>query len=217
MSGLKESRSRQEELQGITASTLNLIPIGENEFEIKVNDWENYAKEAALIKNKLAEINYLPINLKENLNNFYSKQAQNKAAGAKYLQILIDGQRYVDLMNESTKKSKGQIETVLDSLNKFQNDLNQNNSSLEPEIDSYIVKIMAEQANFKNYLVNEHDKMNYDSPAVEIKTTTLNDAVEDFKKVLIASLNEWVDLQNKIQDQILQMDQIIWTNPFVKY
>ena len=214
---VQKIKEQAKELQGITSSTLNLNPIRENEFEIKVNDWENYAKEASSIKNKLTEIKYLPIGLKGDLNNFYSEQVQNKAAEAKYLQILIDGQRHVDLMNESTKKSKGQIESVLGDLNKFQNDLNQNNSSLEPEFDFFIVKIMTEQTNFKNYLVEEHDKMNYESQAVEIKTTSLNTAVENFKKALTVSLNDWVDLQNKIQNQILQMNQTVWVNPFVKY
>ena len=210
-------KEQAKELQSITASTLNLNPIGRNEFEIKVDDWENYAKEAPSTKNKLTEVKYLSDGLKKDLDNFYSEQAQNKTAEAKYLQILIDGQRRVDLMNESTKKSKGQIESVLGDLSKFQNDLDQNNSSLDPKFDSHIIKIMAEQIAFKNYLLIKHDEMNYESPAVEIKTTTLNNTVEDFKKVLIVSLNDWVDLQNKIQDQILQMSQIGWVNPFVKY
>lgn len=210
-------KEQAKEIENFTALTPDFNPIREDEFEIKVNDWENYAREALFIKNKLTEINYLSINLKENLNNFYSEQAQSKADEAKYLQILIDGQRYVDLMNESTKKSKGQIESVLSDLSKFQNDLNQRSSLLEPEFDSYIVKIMAEQTNFKNYIVKEYNKMNYESPAVEIKTTSFNNAVEDFKKAIIKSLNDWIKLQNEIKIQVLQMGQIIWANPFVKY
>lgn len=209
-------KQEAKKLQDITYSTLNLNPIAESQFELNISEWEKYAQGAPSVKNEIGGINYLSVSLKENLNNFYSDQAQNRVKEVKYLQFLIDGQRYVGLTEDLSKKSKGQIESVLDELDKMQNNLNQNNLSLGPEFSSYIDKIETEQINFKNYLLEEHDKMNYESPAVEIKTTTLNNAVENLKKAIIKSLNNWIGLQDEIKNQILEMGKINWVNPFIK-
>lgn len=205
------------ELQSVTASTLNLAPVREGDFEINTDSWGKYAQAVQSIKDKIIVMNYLPPDLRESLDKFYSEQSQIEVNEAKYLQYLLDGYRHLGLMNETSQESKGQIESILGELSKLQSNLNQTNLQLGPEFDFYTAKMKTDEADFKKYLTQKYEAMSYQSPSVEIKTSPLNKTVEDFRKVLTVSLNDWVDLQNKIQNQILQMSQTSWVNPFAKY
>ncbi len=211
----REIKMQAEQIEKITARTLNLTSVRENEFEIPVKDWENAGEKAEFIKTELDKFDRIQETLKEDFRKFYSEQALKRFKEAEFLQFLIDGQRKIDLQDEISEKSKGQIETVLADTGKFKNNFNQYKLFFaDSDFDPYLLKLQTEEMNFENYLKGLYGKITYDSKKVTVKTASFNGAFKELKTKLIESLNDWVALQEKIKKEISKMGNDIWINPF---
>lgn len=210
----REIKAQTQQIKEITFPTLNLRSIKANEFEMPIGDWKNNAEEFEIIKADLDKFDKTPPSLKENLEKFYSSEAQKRLNEIEFLQFLIDSQRKIDVQDRPNQKSKGQIETVLSDTQKFVNDfskykLNFVGSDFEP----YIINLEKEEKNYENYLKSLGEKMTYESGKVAVKSDSLNSALEELETKLTESLNNWVSLQKKIKEGISEMGKNIWINP----
>ncbi len=208
-------RMQAGQIKKITAETLNLKPIKNDEFEIPVKDWENAADKSEFIRTELNKFDKMPELLKEDIGGFYSGQALKRMKEAEFLQFLIDSQRNIGLQAGISEKSKGQIETVLERIKTFKNDFNRNKLSFTgSDFEPYALKLQAEETNFESYLKGLYGKMTYDSGKVMVETASFSNAFDEFKVKLIESLNDRVLLQERIKGEISRMGKDIWVNPF---
>jgi hypothetical protein len=212
----QEVKKQNKEIQQITADTLVLEKINQNDTEIALSGWKKLAEKATSTGNDLDNIASAPSSLRESVSQFYGAQAQDKYEEAQYLQFLIDGQQKMDLKS-TQPKSKGQIETVLSEFNKLQNNINQNSLSLGPEFNTQMKKAEQEAETFVASLNNLISKMNSESPATQISSAGLDKAADDLKQAIIESLNKHVDLQDKIKKEISDLSNINWVNPFLRF
>jgi hypothetical protein len=212
----REIKTQAEQIKEITAETLNLKPVRDDEFELPIKDWGSVAQKTESIKTDLNKFDRMPKLLKEDIEKFYSEQTAKRMEEARFLQSLIDNQRKIGLQDKISEKSKGQIETVLNDIEKFKNEFNQEKSFFAgSDFDSDIMKLQIEANNFENYLKMLYGRMTYESGKVSVETTSLNNIFEELKIKLIESLNGWVSFQEKIKGEISNMGANIWINPFI--
>ncbi|MCX6737531.1 MAG: hypothetical protein NTX26_02245 [Candidatus Parcubacteria bacterium] len=208
-------KTQAKQIKQITADTLNLKSIREDEFELPIQDWENIAEKAGEIKVELNKLDKAPALLREDMLVFYSEEALRRAKETKFLQLLIDGQRQIGLQEPISEKSKGQIETTLDRIGNFKNNFDQEKLFfIGSDIDPLILKLQTEELNFENYLKGLYGKMTYEDKKVTVDANSLSNAAEELKIKLTKSLNDWVLLQEKIEQGISNMEKVFWVNPF---
>lgn len=208
----QEIKKQANEIESITADTLNLQTVSQNDEQIRISDWKNLAEKAPIIKSELAGITATSDSLREKLFQFYGTKAEDKYKEVQYLQILSDGQSGLGL-KDAQPRSKGQIETVLDEFNKFENHLNQKNISLGPEFSDLLTKVQQEAVSIKSSLTFMHAGMTYSSPSVQISSAGLDKAIDELKQAIAKSLNDQVDLQNNIKNETSEMAKTNWINP----
>lgn len=208
----QEIKKQAKEIESITADTLNLQTVSQDDEQIVTSDWKNLAEKAPTIKSELAEITVTSNTLREKLFQFYDTKAEDKYKEVQYLQILSDGQSGMALKN-TQPKSKGQIETILDEFDKFENNLNQNNLSLGSDFNTLLTKVRQEASSIKSSLTIMQTGMTYSSPPVQISSAGLDKAIDELKQTIAKSLNDQVDLQNEIKNEISNMSKVNWINP----
>jgi len=208
----QQVKEQGRELQELTADTMVLKEINPSDFEIELAGWRNLAEKAPSIKQELDKISTIPGPLANKVFQFYDAKAQDKYKEAQYLQILLNGQRKLDLKSIEPK-SKGQIETILAEFEKMQNNLTQSDISLGPEFNTLKTKLEQEAGTYKTNLTDLYNKMNSSSPATQISAAGLDKAVDDLKDALVKSLNEYVQLQNEIKRDIANLANANWVWP----
>jgi hypothetical protein len=206
------TKEQNEKLEQITSDTTNLEPVNQSEAEISLSAWKNLSEQSSTIGDELEGITVVSGSLKENAGQFYGAMAQDKYKEAQYLQFLLEGQRKMGL-KDAQIKTKGQIESTLKAFDELQSNLTQNDIALGPEYDTVLEKVEQEAATFRKSLVDLSDKMNYDSPGVQLSSAAFDKAMDELSQKIIESLNEFVDLQNKIRDEISAMTKANWVNP----
>lgn len=207
----QEVKKQGKAIERMTAGTLNLQPVGAND-PIQLSDWKNLSDEAPKIKTELEKFTAASESLKESANQYYSIKAQDKYKEAQYSQILAEGQSSLDLKNNQPK-SKGQIETVLGEFDNMQTKLRSNNLSLGPEFNTLFTKVQQEASTFRGSANNIASSMTFSSPAVQLNTAGFDKAIDELKQAVTKSLNDWVDLQNRIKNEIQAMSNVNWINP----
>lgn len=206
-------KEKAKEIQQITAETLVLREINQSDFEINLAGWKKLVDDSVSVKNELDKIENVPENLKNKIFQFYDAKAQDKYKEAQYLQILLDGQRKLDLKS-TEKKSKGQIETILQEFDILQKNLTQSDISLGPDFNNLKTKLEQEAGIYKTNLTDLSNKMNLSSPATQLSVAGLDKAVDELKDALIKSLNDYVQLQNEIKSDIANLANASWVWPF---
>jgi type II secretory pathway pseudopilin PulG len=212
----QDLKKQGKEVEQITADTMKLMRTNSNDPEISLTDWKNLSDKAPTIKSDFEKITTVPNSLKNNLDQFYSAKAQEKYKEAQYLQFLLEGQSSLDLKN-NTPKSKGQIETVLSEFDKLQNNLSQSDLSLGPDFSTMQKKVEQEATAYKSSLTDLASKMDFNSPSVQLNTAGFDKAVDELKMAIVDSLNQWVDLQDSIKQEISDLANKNWVNPFMKF
>ncbi|MDH4358886.1 MAG: hypothetical protein OEV37_03045 [Candidatus Berkelbacteria bacterium] len=210
-------KKQGEDLRQITSDTLSLKSIEPNDVEVSLEEWKNLSENSSSIRNEMSKISNIPSGLESNLSQFYSDKSQGKYKEAQYLQILLDGQRKLDLQAKTeNKKSKGQIETILNELREIQNQINQSNLSLGPEFDLLMKELQQEADSFLSETAKVAEGMNYESPAIQLNAAGLDKTIDELKTAVTKSLNDWVSLQDKIKDEIGKLSTANWVNPLSK-
>lgn len=204
-------KDQAKEIEQITANTLNIEPVKQDESEIPLSTWKNLSDKALAIKTEIDKNSVVPDSLKEKASQYYSAKAQDKYKEIQYLQYLNEFQSEMDLKNNQPK-SKGQIETILSKYDQLTKQVI--NLSIGPEFDSSRLKVEQEMAMFKSDLTNMSSRMDYTSPAVQLSSAGLDKAIDELKQELIKSLNDFVDLQNGIKDEIAKLGKASWVMPF---
>jgi hypothetical protein len=209
---------QSKELLTIISEVPPLQKISNNEFDAPISTWQTYVSDSQNISDKLKQIDYIPANLRDKLDNFYSKEStEQKLKEIRYYQLLTDGQRRIGVKDNPEKGSKGQIESVLKDLDKTIGNLEKefiSISSDDSEYNSYFSKIQSESAIFTKQQNDKWKTMTYESPSVEINGVALNKSFNEFRVALVNSLNKQVDLQKEIQDDIKGIGGKIWVSPF---
>lgn len=205
-------KEKGKEIQEITSGTLVLEEINSGEVEIDLTDWKNLAEKAQSIKNELEKQENSPVELKNKISQFYDAEAQDKYKEVQYLQILLDGQRRLDLKS-TEPKSKGQIETILAEFEKMQSSITKNDISLGPKFNTLKTKLDQEAGLYKTNLTDLSNKMNLTSPATQLNVAGFDKAIDELKDALIKSLNEYVELQNEIKNDIANFANTNWIWP----
>ncbi len=209
----QEIKKQGQQLEQITSDTLKLATVNSDSFEISLSEWKNLSEKAPSIIDQFETISAASDLLKEKANRFYGAQSQDKYREAQYLQILLNGQRTMDLKNTQSK-SKGQIESALKQLEEFQNSLS--DLSLGPEFNEELAKLNQESSTFKESITRLNEQMSYSSSSVQLDSAGLDKAIDELKQALIKTLNDFVDLQNSIRDEIQKMSSTKWFNPLTK-
>jgi hypothetical protein len=209
----RETNNQGNKLKQMTAGTLDIKPLSQGDVGVDISGWEILSDKAETISNSLGEITLAPESLKEQASRYYSVEAQNRYAEAKYLKILIEFQVDLDLKS-SQPKSKNQIEAILDNNERLQNDMNQNSPFLGPEFDTLRDKMQGEADTFISGLTDINNKMTSESAPVQLSSAGLDKAIDELNQEIILSLNKWVDMQNEIKDGINVMIGLSWASPF---
>jgi len=210
----QDAKKQAKELEQITAGTMDLKKIDSNAVEISLSEWKNLSDKAPSMATELASITLVPESLKNEVGDFYSAKAQDKYKEAQYLQVLLEAKRRLGLdAKAGAEKSKGQIETVLKELDNLQNEVNQKNLSLGPEYDTQMKKLEQEVTTFKTSTSDLASKMNFDSPSVQLNSAGLDRAIDELKMAVSKSLNDYVELQDKIKNEISGLATGNWVNP----
>jgi hypothetical protein len=206
----QDIKKQGAEIDQITSGTLALTPVNQNGTEISLSAWKTSSDQAASTLSRLEKLSAAPDSLKNKASQFYSAKAQDKYKEAQYLNSLLVGQRGMDLKS-TNPKTKGQIETTLQNLDKMQSELS--SLALGPDFNSLLDKARQESAKFKEESTRISDGMNYDSPGVQLSSAGLDKAMDELIQAISQSLNSWVDLQNQIRDEIGSMSKANWVNP----
>lgn len=209
----REINNQGNKLKQLTAGTLDIKPLNQGDVGVDISGWEILSDKAETISNSLGEITLAPDLLKEQVGRYYSAEAQDRYAEAKYLKILIECQVDLGLKN-SQPKSKNQIEAILDTNERLQNDINQNSLSLGPDFSTLQDKMQKEADIFIDNLTDINNKMTSGSAPVQLSSAGLDKAIDELNQEIILSLNKWVDLQNEIKDGINVMIGLKWASPF---
>jgi hypothetical protein len=210
----QEIKKQGQEIQQITSDTLNLETIRQGQAEVSIEPWKNLSEKSSVTLIELEEnMSSAPEELKKDAAQYYGAKSEDKYVEVQYLLALIDAQERLDLKSQQPK-SKSQIDSILKEFDNIQNSLNQSNLSLGPEFESTLNKVEEEGTLFRDNLTEESNRMNNESPPVQIRPAGLDKAIDDLKQEIIKSLNEWVDLQNKIKEEISNLSSANWVMPF---
>lgn len=206
----QDVKKQGAEVEKITAGTLALTPVNQNATEIALTPWKTLSDQATSVLSRLERLSAAPESLKNKASQFYSAKAQDKYKEAQYLNALLAGQRGMDLKN-TNPRSKGQIETTLQNLDKMQAELTR--LSVGPEFDTVLKKAEQESAKFKEEANNIGSKMSYESPGVQLSSAGIDKAMDELIQAISKSLNSFVDLQNEVRGEISSMSKANWVNP----
>jgi len=208
----QKSKEQGKELERITAGVLVLNKIETEDVEVSLTEWKNLSEADPSIKDELEKVSSIPHSLQNKMNEFFSAQPADKYEEVQYLQLLLDGQRQLDLKNQQAK-SKRQIEEIVKAIDNLQNEINQKGLSLGPEYNQTMKALETEAEAFKANCNNIISKTAYDSPATQLRTAGFDKAFDVLKLTIIQSLNNYVDLQDSIKKEIADLANSNWINP----
>ena len=208
----QEIKKQGDLIERATSETTSLEMVKQDQIEISLLPWKNLAENSSRVLDELENVDFASADLREKIGEFYSAQAKDKYHEAKYMQVLIETQRKLDLKNQQPK-SKGQIESILTEFSNMQNIVTENNLSLGPKFNTTYNKVEQEAMTFKSSLTDLSGKMNSQSSPVQLSSAGFDKSVDELKQEIANSLNEWVDLQNEIRNQIGDMKSTNWIMP----
>lgn len=205
-------RDRAKDLDQLTTDLLVLEEVDPYGTQIPLADWKNLADRSSSIMEEIEKLSDIDESLKQKMNEFFSVKSIDKYREAQYLQLLMNGQEKLNLKNEQPR-TKAQIEEILDTLRQTQNEINNKNLSLGPELDQARKTAEIEAEVFMEECNSIAVRMTPDAPPTQLKMANFDKATDELKMAIAQSLNEYVRLQNEIKQEISNLVSSSWINP----
>ncbi len=202
-----------EELAQITGNSLEIEEVRQNDESVNLAGWESLAQNANNTRQALEKLENMPSGIRENTNQYYGAQAEDRYREARYFQAMSEMQQKLDLKSEEPK-SKGQVETIQNEFARIRVQMNGENMALGPQFNEAHDAMEKEANAYGESLSALVRNMNSGSEPTRLRVAGLDKAIDDLKQEIANSLNEWVALAHTINEEIAKLENASWRWPF---